>query len=300
MIRAFNDDKPYAPVRPGADRRRRALPRHDRRRDRARASSPPGRGTSIGHVEVPETKIDGKVARHLDRDDMVANTMNTFVSLTVQCAQLPQPQVRSDHAGGLLPPAGGLRRGRPGRPAVRRRPAAPRSGAANWSAQRAELQKRQDELDAKMKTLGGEATGQAGREDRRTQASRARRRPEFGYHSAHRGASKIASNGCRSISARRSHIDEIVMSGCHDDFNNIGAGFGFPVRFKVELSDDAEFKTASPSSRITRRPTSPIPASRPQIVLGRRRAGRYVRVTATQACPAAERLHLRPGRAGGA
>jgi mono/diheme cytochrome c family protein len=41
----------------------------------------------IGHVEVPETKIDGKVARHLDRDDMVSNTIGTFMSLTVHCAQ---------------------------------------------------------------------------------------------------------------------------------------------------------------------------------------------------------------------
>jgi hypothetical protein len=41
----------------------------------------------IGHAELPESKIDGKIARHLDRDDMVANTMNTFNSLTVQCAQ---------------------------------------------------------------------------------------------------------------------------------------------------------------------------------------------------------------------
>ncbi|MFT7173921.1 MAG: hypothetical protein ACI9NQ_002149, partial [Paracoccaceae bacterium] len=38
----------------------------------------------IGHAEVPEEKIDGKVARHLDRDDMVTVTMNTFCSLTVQ------------------------------------------------------------------------------------------------------------------------------------------------------------------------------------------------------------------------
>ncbi len=41
----------------------------------------------IGHAEVPESKIDGKIARHLDRDDMVQNTMQTFVSLTVGCAQ---------------------------------------------------------------------------------------------------------------------------------------------------------------------------------------------------------------------
>jgi mono/diheme cytochrome c family protein len=41
----------------------------------------------IGHAEVPESKTDGKVARHLDRDDMVANTIGTFSSLTVHCAQ---------------------------------------------------------------------------------------------------------------------------------------------------------------------------------------------------------------------
>ena len=41
----------------------------------------------IGHAEVPETKLDGKIARHLDRDDMVQNTIGTFCSLTVQCAQ---------------------------------------------------------------------------------------------------------------------------------------------------------------------------------------------------------------------
>ena len=41
----------------------------------------------IGHREVPETKTDGKIARHLDRDDMVANTIGTFSSVTIHCAQ---------------------------------------------------------------------------------------------------------------------------------------------------------------------------------------------------------------------
>lgn len=41
----------------------------------------------IGHAEIPETKIDGKIARHLDRDDMVQNTVMSFMSLTVGCAQ---------------------------------------------------------------------------------------------------------------------------------------------------------------------------------------------------------------------
>ena len=41
----------------------------------------------IGHVEVPESKIDGMVARNLDRDDMVTNVMNAFCSVTIQCAR---------------------------------------------------------------------------------------------------------------------------------------------------------------------------------------------------------------------
>ncbi len=41
----------------------------------------------IGHAEVPESKIDGRIARNLDRDDMVTTTFNTFCSLTVQCAR---------------------------------------------------------------------------------------------------------------------------------------------------------------------------------------------------------------------
>ena len=54
----------------------------------------------IGHAEVPESKLDGKVARHLDRDDMVSTAMNTFVSLTVQCAQCHHHKfdpVRQEH-----------------------------------------------------------------------------------------------------------------------------------------------------------------------------------------------------------
>jgi hypothetical protein len=41
----------------------------------------------IGHAEVPEEKLDGQVARNLDRDDMVTSTMNTFLGLTIQCAR---------------------------------------------------------------------------------------------------------------------------------------------------------------------------------------------------------------------
>ena len=41
----------------------------------------------ITHVEVPQTKLDGMLGRSLDRDDMVRNTAETFVSTTVGCAR---------------------------------------------------------------------------------------------------------------------------------------------------------------------------------------------------------------------
>ena len=86
VIRAFNEDKPYARfvqeqiagdvLFPGTTDGVVAL-----------GFLSAGPWDLIGHEEVPESKIDGKIARHLDRDDMVQNAMGTFNSLTVGCAQ---------------------------------------------------------------------------------------------------------------------------------------------------------------------------------------------------------------------
>ncbi len=41
----------------------------------------------IGHYEVGEAKLDGRIAKHLDRDEMISAVFNVFQSSTVQCAQ---------------------------------------------------------------------------------------------------------------------------------------------------------------------------------------------------------------------
>ncbi len=41
----------------------------------------------VGHAELREGTVDKDIARSNDRDDMVAETMSTFVSLTVHCAR---------------------------------------------------------------------------------------------------------------------------------------------------------------------------------------------------------------------
>ncbi len=86
VIRAFNQDKPYARF---VQEQLAGDVLFPNTADGIEATGflAAGPWDFIGHVEVPETKLDGQIARHLDRDDMVATTMNTFISLTVQCAQ---------------------------------------------------------------------------------------------------------------------------------------------------------------------------------------------------------------------
>src|SRR5262249_34435291 len=79
-------------------------------------------------------------------------------------------------------------------------------------------------------------------------------------------------------------IDTIVYVGCHDTFNNIGAGFGFPVRYKVELSDDAEFAKAVTVEDRTGADVS-NPGVKPQSVSVGGKKARYVRFTATKLAP---------------
>ncbi len=86
LIRAFNEDRPYAQFvceQLAGD----ALEPDSRDGVEATGFLAAGPWDFIGHAEVPETKIDGQIARNLDRDDMVTTTFNTFCSLTVQCAR---------------------------------------------------------------------------------------------------------------------------------------------------------------------------------------------------------------------
>jgi hypothetical protein len=86
LIRAFNEDRPY---RQFVEEQLAGDVLEPDSRDGIEATGfiAAGPWDFIGHAEVPETKIDGRIARNLDRDDMVTTTFNTFCSLTVQCAR---------------------------------------------------------------------------------------------------------------------------------------------------------------------------------------------------------------------
>ena len=86
VIRSFNEDKPYAQFvqeQVAGD----ALFPNEPDGILGLGFLAAGPWDHIGHSEVPESKIDGMVARNLDRDDMVSNVFNTFCAVTIQCAR---------------------------------------------------------------------------------------------------------------------------------------------------------------------------------------------------------------------
>ncbi|MBI1358059.1 MAG: DUF1553 domain-containing protein [Acidobacteria bacterium] len=86
VIRAFNDDKPY-----------RDFVREQIAGDALRPDDPDaliatgflaaGPWDFVGHAELREGTRDKRIARLLDRDDMVMTVMSTFSSMTVHCAR---------------------------------------------------------------------------------------------------------------------------------------------------------------------------------------------------------------------
>ena len=86
VIRSFNEDKPYARFvkeQLAGD----VLSPGDPDGVIATGFIAAGPWDYVGQVELREGTLDKKITRNLDRDDMVATTMNTFVSLTVQCSR---------------------------------------------------------------------------------------------------------------------------------------------------------------------------------------------------------------------
>lgn len=237
----------------------------------------------IGHAEVPETKLDGQIARHLDRDDMVATTINTFCSLTVHCAQChhhkfdPIPQ--EDYYALQAVFAAVDRADKPYDldPATAQRRAALTSQAADLAARKASIEGRI------RKAVGPELADV----DRRLAEARrpaGPRPPEYGYHSA-LARRPDAVKWVQVDLGRPVALARIVLTGCHDDFNGIGAGFGFPRRYKLEAADDPEFRAGVRLLVDRSDAPQPNPGTAPQAFPVAGVTARYLRLTALELAP---------------
>ncbi len=281
VIRAFNSDKPYARfVREqiAGD----VLFSGTRDGVTALGFISAGPWDLIGHAEVPETKIDGKVARHLDRDDMVSNTINTFASITVQCAQCHNHKfdpIQQEDYYKLQAVFAALDRA--DRPYHTDPEAAKKYG--ELTIQRTTLRKRQLELDVKIGKLAGAELAELDRKIGLASKPSAER-AEYGFHSGLE-AKQDQAKWVQVDLGQMSEIEKVVLWGCHDNFNNIGAGFGFPVRFKIEMSDDPAFKAKITVVADHTAVDVKNPGVAAQSYAAKSGKGRYIRVTATKLAP---------------
>jgi hypothetical protein len=236
----------------------------------------------IGHAEVPETKIDGKVARHLDRDDMVATTINTFVSMTAQCAACHDHKfdpIRQDDYYALQAVFAAVDRAdKPydRDPATRRQ-------REELAARQARVEARRNELSARIEQNGGAELKAI--EDRLAELERragAGQSSSFGYHAEIETRDDRAKWVQVDLGAAID-LDRVVLSPCWDEFAGIGAGFGMPRTFRVEAADDATF--GSGVIVLAEAATDEPAGIAPRVFSARGRSARFVRVTATRLAP---------------
>lgn len=282
VIRAFNEDKPYSRF---VQEQLAGDVLWPEQSDGIEATGfiAAGPWDFIGHAEVPEEKYDGQVARHLDRDDMVATTMNAFCALTVQCAQCHDhkrdPVTMEDYYSLQAVFAALDRADRPydADPAI--------------AAERGILEERRQSLEqqieenarmiearkpAELVALEQEIAALEAGAAAAGEIDGAQRSDHFGYHSQV-ATSQQTEKWVQVDFGESMAIDSIVLAGA----NEYGfADFGFPHRFRVEASEDPDFGSpvviADETLADHPRPGADLVAFDAKGV-----HGRYVRVTAT-------------------
>lgn len=238
----------------------------------------------IGHEEVPETKTDGQIARHLDRDDMVSNTIGTFASMTVHCAQCHDHKfdpIRQEDYYGLQAVFAGVDRTER---RYYRESGLNRQRFERESAIRA-LTRQEIELREEVRRAGGEALKRADEDISKAEAAAKEGQPaEYGYHSAI-SAEADATKWVQVDLGQAVEVRGVALAPARDAFNNIGDGFGFPRRFRVEASADPEFKTSVVTLADHTGDDFRNPGIAPLHLPGPALPVRYVRVTATRLAP---------------
>jgi mono/diheme cytochrome c family protein len=238
----------------------------------------------VGQVELREETLDKKITRNLDRDDMVATTLNAFCSLTVQCARCHDhkfdPISQRDYYNLQAVFAAVDRADRVYEPDER------------VAAERLALQQRKGKLGEQRAMLEQKAREASSPElvdanrqiEALHQAGKQPAKVEFGYHSAISADQKAVKWVQVDLGSQR-ELGRLLFAGCHDTFNNIGAGFGFPVRYRIEVSDDPQFRAGVVTVLDRTQADQPNPGVRPQVLSLGGRAARYVRFTATKLAP---------------
>lgn len=240
----------------------------------------------VGHVELPESKTDGLIARYNDRDDMVMTTMSTFQSLTVHCARCHDhkfdPISQRDYYGLQAVFAGVDRANRPFDP------------DSKVHARRQSLTAEKHRLENELKKIEEQIAALTSDDLRRIDTRRKQLKAELaadskpatkprtlGYHS------QIASSPDKEKWVQLDlgeprKIDRVILIPAFEIYGgHPGPGFGFPPRFRIDVSDDRQFTRRTTVADETTA-DFPHPGNLPYSVQPTNAAARYVRVTASK------------------
>ncbi|HWB11793.1 MAG TPA: PSD1 and planctomycete cytochrome C domain-containing protein [Pirellulales bacterium] len=241
----------------------------------------------VGHVELREGTVDKDIARSNDRDDMVATTASTFLSLTVHCARCHNhkfdPITQEDYYRLQAVFAGIDRAERPydadPRVATRRREllAEKKSVESRQQALASEVrQQRSPEIEALDTQMAATEQELSALPIEPGEAS-----PTLGYHSQIMPTPE-STKWVQVDLGRSLPLDDVVLVPAHVVYGgHPGPGFGFPARFRVELSDDPTFATSQLLADETGA-DYPHPGDTPYRIHAEGKGGRYLRITATR------------------
>jgi len=242
----------------------------------------------VGHVELREGTIEKEKTRLLDRDDMLANTMSTFTSMTVHCARChdhPFDPIPQDDYYALQAVFAGVDRGdRPyGDPQLRRR-------RDRLAQEIKSVRGRRDKLLAatkavsspELKQLDVEIAGRCAQlknlDDPWTSTGKPLESPSNGFHSAIAERPQVT-KWVQVDLGREMPIELIrLIPARPTDFADT-PGFGFPLRFRVEIAHDHEADDWQSVIDETQA-DFPNPGDHDWTLLPDHASGRFVRVTA--------------------
>ena len=220
----------------------------------------------VGHVELPETKTDGLIARYNDRDDMVMTTMTTFLSLTVHCARCHDhkfdPISQEDYYRLQAVFAGVDRADRP-----LEVDAATAKKRVSLATEKEELER----LFARIEKMKSESAPEPVRNERTA---------TLGYHSAIEKTADVT-KWVQLNFPEPVEIEAIGLVPAYEKYGgHPGPGFGFPARYRIDVSDEADFKKFQ-TIRDETKADFPQPGGTPIITRTKAKA-KHVRITATK------------------
>jgi len=240
----------------------------------------------VGNLELREGTVEKEKTRLLDRDDMVASTISTFDSMTIHCARChdhkfdPIPQQDYYRLQAVF---AGIDRGDRPRPD----PARARR-VAELDRQQAALTGQRTALEARIDARLGPALAGTDQQIATAKAALAALpvppqksgSPTNGYHSNIEAAPDMVKWVQIDLGQSRP-VDTIrLLPARPTDFADT-PGFGFPLRYRVEICEEPMF---THPVRIDDKTVGDVanPGDRPVLISAGGRGGRYVRITATR------------------